>query len=183
MSSRLKKPVKEFIPKELQWAWETIEGENLAEEIGLEVARAIRAPVVMPPTVVVSKMEFPSTALRFLKPHQYLTVPTNSTKRVYFYKLPGDHKGVIQRIGNSYYSETKATWRVDGKEVYGQPIEREIANINNPLELKPPIPVTDRIEWTVKNESGEFDREYHTIIDGISCHKSEYDLLLSWLKV
>jgi len=181
-SSRLKKPVKEFIPPEFKLAEEIIERESLAEEIGEEIVRAIRAPVVMPPTVVVPEMEFPSTALRFLKPHQYLTVPTNSTKRVYFYKLPGDHRGVIQRVGNTFYSETKATWRVDGKEVYGQPIEREIANINSPLELRPPIPVTDRIEWIVKNESGEFDREYHVLMDGISCHKSEYDLLLSWLK-
>jgi hypothetical protein len=184
---RLKRRQREEKPEDWDWAWKIINREELAEEIGEEMARVlyrfpqIRPPLVAPPKIVLP-ITFPETALRFLKPHQYLTVPTNSTKKVYFYKLPGDHRGVIQRVGNTFYAETKATWRVDGKEVYGQSIEREIANINNPLELRPPIPVTDRIEWIVKNESGEFDREYHVICDGISCHKSEYDLLLSWLK-
>lgn len=124
-----RKFIKDFIPPEFEPAWEIIQREQLAEAIGEELARVIRAPVVAPP-VVVPKIRFPATALRFLKPHQYLTVPAGSTKRVYFYRLPGDHLGVIQRVGNTHYSETKATWRVDGKDVYGQPIEREIANIN-----------------------------------------------------
>lgn len=175
-----KRLIRGFAPPEFDFAFEIIERELLAEQIGEEIARAIRAPITIPP--VIPKIEFPSTALRFLKPHQHLTVPAGETKRVYYYKLPGDHMGVIQRVGNTYFAETKARWLVDGKEVYGVPIEREIANINNPLELRPPIMVTQRIEWTVKNESGEFDRDYHVVIDGISCHKSEFNLLLSWLK-
>jgi hypothetical protein len=182
---RLKRRQREEKLEDWDWAWKIINREQLAEEIGEEMARVLyQFPALRPAApapAVIPKVAFPETALRFLKPHQYLTVPAGETKRVYFYKLPGNHKGVIQRVGNTFYKDTKARWLVDGKEVYGQSIEREIANINNPLELRPPIPVTDRIEWTVKNESGEYDREYHVLLDGISCHKNEYDALMSWV--
>lgn len=173
-----RKFIRELIPSDLEWAWRITENERLAEEIGEEIAQRIKAPIIMPRP----KIEFPDTALRFLKPHQHLTVQAGETKRVYYYSLPGDHKGVIQRIGNTYFTDTKAVWRVDGKEVYGKPIEREIASVNNPLELRPPILVTQRIEWIVKNESGEYDYDYHVICDGISVHKKEFNLLLQWLQ-
>lgn len=166
--------------EDFAWAWEIIDREELAEELSeLRQVPTFQIPPLVPaPT----PLTFPETALRFLNPHQYVTVPAGGTKTVYSYRLPGNHLGVLQRVANSYYVDTEATWLVDGKSVYNQPIDREIAGINSPLELRPPIPVANRIEWKVINKSGEFDRDYHVLIDGISCHKSEYDLLLSWLK-
>jgi len=186
-----------FVPPELRPAWEIIEKEELAEQIGDEMARQLKSilfpaltsqpttpiTVATTPVTPLLQSQFPSTALRFLNPHQYLIVPANSQKRVYYYKLPPDHMGVIQRIGNTYYPDTKARWLVDGNEVYGKPIEREIASINSLLELRPPIPVMQRVEWYITNSSGEYDRECHVVIEGISCHRSEFALLLSWLKV
>jgi hypothetical protein len=165
-------------------AWQTIRDERLAEEIGQEIARNISrvgVPAITPAITGPGGRTLPGTSLRFLKAHQFLTVPANSTKTVYYYRLPGNHMGAIQRVGNTHYADTKSRWLVDGKEVYESPIERELADINSPVEIRPPITVSERIEWIVKNESGENDYVYHVVIDGISCHKDEFTLLLSWL--
>jgi hypothetical protein len=163
-------------------AWAMINRENMAEEIAQEIARNISTVVPKAPQAALPTLSFPSTALRFLRAHQYLTVKSNTTATVYYYELPGNHVGVIQRVGNTFYEDTKSRWLVDGNEVYESPIERELSDINSPMELRPPIPVTERIEWIVQNNSGENDYTYHVVIDGISCRKDEYQLLLSWLK-
>lgn len=116
-------------------------------------------------------------AVGFPRPYQTLTVPAETTKKVYYFKIPKGYVGFIQRIANNYYPDTYLYWYIDGRLVITPYIEYQIAFVNNPLQLQPWRRVHGDVRWDVENR-GVVDRDFEVLCDGIYCPEEEVALLL-----
>ena len=100
--------------------------------------------------------------------HQYQTVASGETKRIFYLKIPNSCKGFINRWASNYYSGVKWTVKIDG-EIIERAVEMQLGDINNPRIIEPEIMVTSNIEIFVENTTSS-SLVLEAIVYGLCIH-------------
>ena len=97
-------------------------------------------------------MKLESTGFPSQARYQTLTIAAGERGRVYYFPITGGYTAFIRSVANAWAANTYYNWLVDGELI--EKVERAIAALNSPLEIKPPIIAKRSIEWYGVNESG-----------------------------
>lgn len=103
--------------------------------------------------------------------HQFKAVDAGKSEIVWHLNIPKPYILFINALGNSWYPNTEYTLYIDGEKV--EDIEREVAPINNPVRIDPPIVAFYEVKVIGTNN----DKERHMLeflIDGFLIEKPTY---------
>jgi hypothetical protein len=174
MTQRVKRIFR--IPEEFEWAWDIIERERLAEEIGQEIVRGIK-PAFPPVPLPLRMPKVNAFGKGTANPHQVVTVPAGETKRVFYLKIPEKAVGFLKYVGNTYFLNDYLYWYVDYEPVIDPYIERVLGTINSPLPIVPWRQVDSVIEWKAENND-TVEHTYEILCDGVWVPEEDVDILL-----
>jgi hypothetical protein len=102
----------------------------------------------------------------FINPHQTTTITGNNANQTIIFSLsiPEGTIGFINEVANNWFPNTIIYWYVDG-ELYKK-IDYQMAEINNPKQVNPPILVKSIIEFkAVNNDSSA--HAFEVLCDGL----------------
>lgn len=95
---------------------------------------------------------------------QYKTVKAGESRVVFYYKIPNDYVGFIYELANSWYPDTHLGWEIDHQPI--ETLEREIAPLDKPKIIDPPLVVEEEIKFTAYNDDYR-DHRFGVFCDGI----------------
>lgn len=108
----------------------------------------------------------------FVKAYQFKNVPAGQKDTVFSINIPQDEIGIITTVGNSWFVDTSLEWKVDDRLVEHVPIQRKVAPITNPMQVR--IPVEDTIEWIANNTSTN-DYVFEVLCNGFLIDEKVYN--------
>jgi hypothetical protein len=114
----------------------------------------------------------------FVKSYQFKNVPSGKKDTVFSLNIPQDTVGIITTVANSWFVNTSLEWKVDDRLVEHVAIQRVVAPLSNPLQVR--IPVEDTIEWTAINDSTD-DHVFEVVCNGFLIDEKLYKRVLAIL--
>ncbi|MCK5615619.1 hypothetical protein KAR91_77860 [Candidatus Pacearchaeota archaeon] len=114
----------------------------------------------------------------FVKSYQFKTVKAGGKDTIFLINIPQDEVGIITTVANSWFIDTSLEWKVDDRLVEHVPIQRVVAPLNNPLQVR--IPVEDTIEWIANNDSTN-DHVFEVVCNGFLIDEKLYKRILTIL--
>lgn len=100
----------------------------------------------------------------FHTPYQYKDIGAGKSGRVFELKIPGDVTGgIITHIANNWFPNTYWEFEVDFEKVYESKVERKIAPVTEPKQVR--ILVREKIEARAYNDSTS-DHTFEMLCDG-----------------
>lgn len=110
------------------------------------------------------------------KPYQYAVVSAGAKVKMFDIKVPKRYILFINRIGNSWYANTYYIFKIDHLDVFEPKIRRQIAPVNQPIEIDPPFVAFSSVEvWAVNEDTTDHAMEF--LLDGylidISSHANK----------
>lgn len=97
-------------------------------------------------------------------PFQGKLIEAGESGVVFYYKIPDDYVGFIYELANSRHPRTYLGWEIDHYPI--EALEREIAPLDRPKQIYPPIVVENEIKFTAYNEDTQ-DLWFGVFCDGI----------------
>jgi len=83
-------------------------------------------------------------------PFQGKLIKAGESGVVFYYKIPNDYVGFLMELANSWHLNTYLGFEIDYQPI--EALEREIAPLDRPKQLYPPIVVENEIKFTAYNQ-------------------------------
>lgn len=97
-------------------------------------------------------------------PFQSKLVKAGESGVVFYYKIPNDYVGFLYELANTREPNTWLGFEIDHHPI--ETLQREIAPLDRPKQIYPPIVVEDEIKFTAYNEDDK-DWWFGVFCDGI----------------